>query len=414
MTLLSLFIATKFRKGRQQSSMLSLISVISTLSIALGIAALIIGLSAMNGFERELNHRVLSVIPHGEIYSQNDPIYEWRNIQKQIVDNPHVISVMPYVSFAGLLENGNKMKAVQIEGIDPKQNEKMSDLPKYILNNQWQAFDNDQQHILVGKGLAKQLNVKEGSWVTLLIPSSNGDQHQFKAPKRIRLQVVGIMDFSGELGNNIAIIPLVNAQQYMQIGDSVTNFMVNFSDIYQANYYIQQILFNLDTPLYGQSWQDNYGYMYHDIQMIRQIMYIAMIVVMSVACFSIVSTLVIAVKDKQREIAVFKTLGAPNKLIRRIFIWYGLILGGIGSFVGVILGVIISLQLSNIMMFVERIIGHKLLDSQIYFVDFLPSQISITDVCIVFITSIVLTLLATYYPARRACKVDPVKILNGY
>ncbi|WP_392559851.1 lipoprotein-releasing ABC transporter permease subunit LolE [Orbus mooreae] len=410
--MLALFLARKFRKGRKQSGMLSLISIISTLSIAIGIAALIIGLSAMNGFERELKNRVLSVISHGEFYSQNN-LTNWRELQKELDSKPGIQASAPLVSFTGLLENGTKLKAIQVQGVDLEKETKMTSLPQYVLNDKWSTVQANNKQMIIGVGLAKSLGVKEGDWITLLIPTTD-ESGQIKQPKRVRLNVAGLMDFSGTLGNNIALIPLSDAQQYLNIGDSVTGIKVNVTDLYRANYITHNAAMDISTPLYVSSWEQTYGYMYHDIQMIRQIMYLAMVVVIGVACFSIVSTLVIAVKDKQRDIAILKTLGASNQLISKVFIWYGIISGFVGSMIGVVLGVVISLQLSNIIRFIESIIGRQLLNSHIYFIDFLPSEIHFLDIIIVFCTAMVLTLIASYYPARRACKVDPVKILNGY
>lgn len=412
--MLSLFLAQKFRRGRRQSGMLSLISIISTMSIAIGIAALIIGLSAMNGFEKELNNRVLSVIPHGEFYAPNGTLNNWRSVKKQIDQNRHVVSSTPFVRFTGLLENGNKLKAIQAQGIDIAHETQISTLPRYVLNNKWSSFSENNQQILIGSGLAEALAAKEGDWVTLLIPTNDESTGQLKQPKRVRLRIAGIMDFSGDLGNSVALLPLADAQKYLAIGDNVTGISVNVNNLYNANYLIHNIALDIDEQVYATSWEQNYGYMYHDIQMIRQVMYLAMIIVIGVACFSIVSTLVIAVKDKQRDIAILKTLGATNKLISKTFIFYGIISGFVGSIIGVLLGVIVSSQLSVLLKIIESLLGHQLLNSHIYFIDFLPSEIHGSDIIIVFVTAMILTLIASYYPARRACKVDPVKILNSY
>ncbi|MWP46740.1 lipoprotein-releasing ABC transporter permease subunit LolE [Gilliamella sp. Pas-s27] len=410
---LSLITAIKFRKGRRKSGMVSLISIISTLSIAIGIAALIIGLSAMNGFERELHNRVLSVVPHGQLYPEYGNLDNWQHIQQELKSNSNIVSALPFVNFTGLIENGSKLGAVQVQGLDPKQEAQVSALPNYVLNNKWQDFKPDRQQVIIGAGLAKSLSVNEGGWVSLLIPVSSGP-NQLKPPKRVRLQVVGILELSGSLSNNIALIPLTDAQKLLNMGDSVTGIMVNVNDVYQANNLIGQAVLALDETLAFNSWEQTFGFMYRDIQMIRQIMYLAMIVVIGVACFNIVSTLVIAVKDKQRDIAILKTLGATNRLIRHIFIWYGVISGLIGSVMGVALGVVLSWQLSNIMSGVESLLGHKILNSNIYFIDFLPSEIHLFDVVIVFITAMLLSLIASYYPAKRACKIEPARILNSF
>lgn len=408
---LSFFIGQRFRKGRRRSGMLSLVSIISTFSMAIGIAALIIGLSAMNGFERELKDRILSVVPHGEIYYAFGPLEDWADVQEQLALNPDITATAPFVTFAGLIENANKLEAVQVKGIEPNQEQQISALPSYVDNSAWQNFTAGKQQIIIGKGLAESLGVKEGSWVTLLLPVSDNSQ-RLSPPKRIRVQVAGILSLSGDLGHKFALIPLQDAQQYTQLGDNVTGIIVRVNDVFQANYIVHQAAMNLDIATNINSWEYQYGYMYRDIQMIRSIMYLSMILVIGVACFNIVSTLVIAVKDKQGDIAILKTLGANNSLIRRVFIWYGLIAGGIGCLVGIVLGVILSLQLSNIIRFIESLMGHKLLDSHIYFVDFLPSELHFSDIVIVFITSMILSLLASYYPARRACKIEPARVLS--
>lgn len=411
---LSLITAIKFRKGRRKSGMLSLISIISTMSIAIGIAALIIGLSAMNGFERELHNRVLSVVPHGQLYPQYGNLEQWRQVQNELKENKDIVSAVPFVNFTGLIENGSKLGAVEVQGIDPEQESQTSALPKFVLNNKWQEFKSDSQQVIIGAGLAKTLSIKEGSWVSLLLPVSTNGSTQLKQPKRVRLHVIGILDLSGSLSNNVALVPLADAQKLLDMGDSVTGVMVNVDKVFDANRIIAQAALGLNMNLSFNSWENAYGFMYRDIQMIRQIMYLAMIVVIGVACFNIVSTLVIAVKDKQRDIAILKTLGATNGLIKHIFIWYGIISGLIGSLMGVILGVVIAWQLSNIMKVVESLMGHKILNSHIYFVDFLPSEIHFTDVAIVFVTAMLLSLVASYYPAKRACKVDPARILNSF
>lgn len=410
---LSLITAIKFRKGRRKSGMVSLISIISTLSIAIGIAALIIGLSAMNGFERELHNRVLSVVPHGQFYPRYGNLDNWQHVQQELKNNSNIVSALPFVNFTGLIENGSKLGAVQVQGLDPEQEMQVSSLPNYVLNNKWQNFKAENQQVIIGAGLAKSLSVQEGGWVSLLIPVSS-NQNQLKPPKRVRLQVVGILELSGSLSNNLVLIPLTDAQKLLDIGDSVTGIMVNVDQVYNANQILNHVALNLDENLIVNSWEKSYGFMYHDIQMIRKIMYLSMIVVIGVACFNIVSTLVIAVKDKQRDIAILKTLGATNQLIKHIFIWYGVLSGVIGSLIGVILGVVIAWQLSNIIEIFESLIGHKFLNSNIYFVDFLPSEIHMMDIVIVFITALLLSLIASYYPARRACKIDPARILNSF
>ncbi|RYC43257.1 lipoprotein-releasing ABC transporter permease subunit LolE [Pectobacterium zantedeschiae] len=409
---LSLQIGLRFSRGRRRGGMVSLISVISTLGIALGVAVLILGLSAMNGFERELNNRILAVVPHGEIEPVNQPFDGWQDILPTIEQVPGVAAAAPYINFTGLLENGAKLQAIQVKGVDPQQETHLSALPKYVLNDAWQRFRPGEQQVIIGQGVAKTLNVAEGDWVTVMIPNSDPEM-KLMQPKRIRLHVSGILQLSGQLDHGLALIPLADAQQYLDMGQSVTGIAIKANDVFSANKLVRDAGKASNLYVHIRSWIGTYGYMYRDIQMVRTIMYLAMILVIGVACFNIVSTLVMAVKDKSSDIAVLRTLGASDGLIRAIFIWYGLLAGLLGSVIGAVVGVIATLQLTPIIRGIEALIGHKLLSGDIYFIDFLPSELHLMDVFIVLGTSLVLSLIASWYPARRASRIDPARVLSG-
>ncbi|GKW01585.1 lipoprotein-releasing ABC transporter permease subunit LolE [Pectobacterium carotovorum] len=409
---LSLLIGLRFSRGRRRGGMVSLISVISTLGIALGVAVLILGLSAMNGFERELNNRILAVVPHGEIAPVNQPFDGWQDILPKIEQVPGVAAAAPYINFTGLLENGAKLQAVQVKGVDPQQEKRLSALPNYVLNDAWQRFRAGEQQVIIGQGVAKALNVAEDDWVTVMIPNSDPEM-KLMQPKRIRLHVSGILQLSGQLDHGLALIPLADAQQYLDMGQSVTGIAIKANDVFSANKLVRDAGEVTNAYVTIRSWIGTYGYMYRDIQMVRTIMYLAMILVIGVACFNIVSTLVMAVKDKSSDIAVLRTLGASDGLIRAIFVWYGLLAGLLGSVIGAVVGVVAALQLTPIIRGIEALIGHKLLSGDIYFIDFLPSELHLMDVFIVLGTSLVLSLIASWYPARRASRIDPARVLSG-
>ncbi len=409
---LSLLIGLRFSRGRRRGGMVSLISVISTLGIALGVAVLIVGLSAMNGFERELKNRILAVVPHGEIAVVNQPFSGWPQTLQRIEKVPGIVAAAPYINFTGLIENGTQLRAVQVKGVDSEAEQRLSALPSFVLDHAWDNFKAGQQQIILGKGLADGLGVKQGSWLTVMIPNSDPEMKLLQ-PKRIRLQVAGVFQLSGQLDHSLALVPLVDAQQYLDMGDSVTGIAIKVDDVYNANKLVRSAGEVSNAYVYISSWIGTYGYMYRDIQMIRTIMYLAMVLVIGVASFNIVSTLVMAVKDKSGDIAVLRTLGAKDGLIRAIFIWYGLMAGLIGSVSGAVAGVIISLQLTNIIRGLEKLIGHQFLSGDIYFIDFLPSELHWFDVACVLATALVLSLIASWYPARRASRIDPARVLSG-
>ncbi len=232
-------------------------------------------------------------------------------------------------------------------------------------------------------------------------------------PKRVRLHIAGILQLSGQLDHSFAMIPLADAQQYLDMGSSVSGIALKMTDVFNANKLVRDAGEVTNSYVYIKSWIGTYGYMYRDIQMIRAIMYLAMVLVIGVACFNIVSTLVMAVKDKSGDIAVLRTLGAKDGLIRAIFVWYGLLAGLFGSLCGVIIGVVVSLQLTPIIEWIEDLIGHQFLSSDIYFIDFLPSELHWLDVFYVLVTALLLSLLASWYPARRASNIDPARVLSG-
>ncbi|MBK0095382.1 lipoprotein-releasing ABC transporter permease subunit LolE [Erwinia sp. S63] len=409
---LSLLLGLRFSRGRRRGGMVSLISIISTIGIALGVAVLIIGLSAMNGFERELNKRILAVVPHGEIEPVNQPFRNWQPMIAPIEKVPGIAAAAPYVNFTGLIESGAKMQALQVKGVDPQQESRLSALPSFVDGDAWQQFGADKQQIILGGGIAKSLNVKQGDWITIMIPNNDGE-NKLLQPKRIRLQVSGILQLSGMLDHSLALVPLADAQKYLDMGDSVSGIALKMSDPFQAQKLVRDAGEATHSYVYIKSWIGTYGYMYRDIQMIRAIMYLAMVLVIGVACFNIVSTLVMAVKDKSSDIAVLRTLGAKDGLIRAIFIWYGLLAGLLGSISGVVVGVLVALNLTPIIRGLEHLTGHQLLAGDIYFIDFLPSELHWIDVISVLVTAILLSLIASWYPARRASRIDPARVLSG-
>ncbi|HAX7000590.1 TPA: lipoprotein-releasing ABC transporter permease subunit LolE [Escherichia coli] len=409
---LSLLIGLRFSRGRRRGGMVSLISVISTIGIALGVAVLIVGLSAMNGFERELNNRILAVVPHGEIEAVDQAWTNWQEALDNVQKVPGIAAAAPYINFTGLVESGANLRAIQVKGVNPQQEQRLSALPSFVQGDAWRNFKAGEQQIIIGKGVADALKVKQGDWVSIMIPNSN-PEHKLMQPKRVRLHIAGILQLSGQLDHSFAMIPLADAQQYLDMGSSVSGIALKMTDVFNANKLVRDAGEVTNSYVYIKSWIGTYGYMYRDIQMIRAIMYLAMVLVIGVACFNIVSTLVMAVKDKSGDIAVLRTLGAKDGLIRAIFVWYGLLAGLFGSLCGVIIGVVVSLQLTPIIERIEKLIGHQFLSSDIYFIDFLPSELHWLDVFYVLVTALLLSLLASWYPARRASNIDPARVLSG-
>ncbi|MEN2840243.1 Lipoprotein-releasing system transmembrane protein LolE [Mannheimia haemolytica] len=325
------FISWRYQRGKQKNKLVSLIALFSNIGIALGVAVLIIGLSAMNGFERELNNRVLSVVPHAELVSfqgnQPQPIFDSKKLEALIKKSQNVTASSPFVSFTALIENGAQLKIAQVRGVDPKKQDQASQLSQFIPPEQWQAFNQqfqaDEDGLILGAGIAKALEVEAGDEVTLLIPQPTEDG-KLAQPLRFNLNVTGILRLDGQLDHSYALIPLNKAQELMEYqANEVSGLEISLANPFDVQQLEMPQLNGYTQPLYLNTWIDKFGYMYNDIQLIRTVMYIAMVLVIGVACFNIISTLIMAVKDKQGDIAILRTLGANNGFIRRIFLWYG-------------------------------------------------------------------------------------------
>ena len=411
------FISWRYQRGKQKNPLVALIAKFSAIGIALGVAVLIVGLSAMNGFERELNQRILAVVPHAEILSApnaTDPaIHHWLNLEKRLQQNAQIKGISPFVSFTALVENGSKLKVVQVKGIEKQAEDRVSSLGNFVQEQGWDKFGKEGGLVL-GSGIARELDVKAGDWVTLLISQQNGDE-QLAQPTRERVQVTTILRLDGQLDYSYALLPLAQAQEFLTYKpDQITGVELKLDDPFSVKNLDLSMLNDYPQMLYIQNWISKFGYMYRDIQLIRTVMYIAMVLVIGVACFNIVSTLIMAVKDKQGDIAIMRTLGANNAFIKRIFIWYGLQAGMKGCLIGIVLGIILALNLTIFIQGIEWILGKKLLSGDVYFVDFLPSELHWLDVLMVLVAALALSLIASLYPASRAAKLQPAQVLSSH
>ncbi|MGF1700755.1 lipoprotein-releasing ABC transporter permease subunit LolE [Photobacterium makurazakiensis] len=409
---LSLYIGSRFSRAKQRNRMVSFISVSSMLGIAVGVAVIIIGLSAMNGFERELRNRVLSVIPHGELEVVKQPFTDWQPVLQTVEQHPQVTAAAPYIQFTALLEKGSNLKAVEMRGVDPEKERSVSAIPDYVKNNAWDTLSAGKQQVIIGQGVAKNLGIDVGDWITAMIPNPD-PALKLRAPQRIRLQVVGLLALAGQIDHNFALVPLADAQEYLSMGEGISGIALNVDDVLNAQHIVREVGFTLPVYVYLKSWTQKYGYLYRDIQMVRTIMYLVMVLVIGVASFNIVSTLMMAVKDRSADIAILRTMGATDGLIRSIFIWHGVLSGVIGSLIGSLIGSAVAVNLTTIMRFIEGLIGHQFLSGDIYFVDFLPTQLLMQDVVLVTLTAVLLSFLATWYPAKRASALQPAAVLSA-
>ena len=408
---LSLQLARRFRRGKSSNRYISFVSLSSTLGIGLGCFVLIILLSVMNGFERELRERLLAIIPHAELFSINQQgIVDWREYQQVLGEDPRIRKVEPYTKITGMIQQGSALKAVELTGIQINaaiptrwQNE--------ISDADWQLLRQGPNQVLLGKGILNKLGLAPGDKISVVIPSVTEDL-TFAAPQNLYLTVAGSIQVGGELDNLIGIMHLETASEQAGIKSGAQGLRFQFYDPFAAYSIIREVGYGFPQAVYMSDWTRTQGHLYDDIRLVRVVVYIALSLVIAVACFNIVSSLVMAVKEKQASIAILKTMGATDSQIRNTFVFQGLLNGFIGVFWGTLLAVITAPNLSLIVGKLEDLLGIKVLSGDIYFIDFLPSQLQANDVLLTVLVAIVLSVLATLYPAQKAAAIQPARALH--
>lgn len=408
---LPLFLGLRYSRSRRRNGFIAFISASSLIGIALGVMALILGLSAMNGFERELKDRVLSVVPQGELDAVERPLPDWPRLRDYLLAQPGVEAAAPVIRLNGLLEHGSALKGVQLRAVLPDLEANLSEAGKYMTGRGLRELQPGERGVILGKTIADKLGVKVGDSVALLLPQG-GDQAGIKNPRREALTVVGLLEIGGQLDGLLGFMHLADAQAITGMGSGVEGFSLRVSDVLKAQSITVAAAQQFPHHVYIRSWMNSQGYLYQDIQMVRTVMYVVMLMVVAVACFNIVSTLVMAVNEKRSEIAILKTMGASPGQIRLTFVIQGMVNGVAGALLGALLGGLLSSKLTQILSVVEKLIGHRFLNPDIYFIDFLPTELHMQDLLIVTGAAILMSLVATLYPAWRASGLVPSRELG--
>ncbi len=413
---LSIFLGWRYVRSRHGNGFSAFISASSTIGIALGVTVLIVVLSAMNGFERELSQKLLSIVPHAELVSVKDPIKNWPESIEKIQNEPKVIAAAPVIKMTGMLQHGLKLKAIEVRGVDTILETQVSSIDDYIIEGNWQALAlSNKGNIIIGSGVAEKLAVGLGDTIQLLLPpQENNDIHKvFSAPLTRHVEVVGIFKFGGTIDDSLAYIPLAQASDVMGYKESETqSIRLRVTDVFSAPKIARQVAYNFDHYVYINNWTRTQGHLYNDIQLVRMVMFIVLVLVIAVASFNIVSTLIMAVNEKQGDIAILKTMGASSKTIMLAFIAQGLVNGIVGSLLGAFCGIYLALNLTDIITKLEELMGITFLSGDVYFINYLPSVLYPSDVYATVITALIMSLMATFYPAWRATKIEPAQVLG--
>lgn len=427
---LSLFLGWRYVRSRHGNGFSAFISASSTIGIALGVAILIVVLSAMNGFERELSQKLLSIVPQVELVGVNEPIPNWPQSIKKIQQQPQVLAAAPMINITGMLQNDLQLKALEVRGVDVNLETLVSSIDDYIVEGSWQALaDKDKPEgaragIVIGSGIAKKLGVTVGDKLQLLVPSpqvnnstasvsENSIKQVFSAPITKQVVVVAVFNFGGTIDDTLAYLNLEQARQLMDYNALQTqSIRLKITEVFSAREIARNVAYSFDHYVYINDWTRTQGHLFKDIQLVRMVMFVVLVLVIAVASFNIVSTLIMVVNEKQGDIAILKTMGASSAVIMLVFIVQGLVNGILGSITGAILGIYLALNLTEIIKSIEQFFNVNFLSGDVYFINYLPSALHLSDVYVTVVTALLMSLFATLYPAWRATKIEPAQVLG--
>lgn len=418
-------IGLRYLRAKRRNGFISFISLISITGICLGVAALIIVLSVMNGFQKEIRGHILSVTSHIDLTSYEGAISNWPELISKVKHESHVNDAAPFILSQGLLSSSGIARGAMIRGIDPAYEDKVVDINKDMVSGSLKNLQPGKFGIILGIEQANQLGVALGDKVTLITPEGNVTPAGMM-PRLKQFSVVGIFKTGMyEYDATLAMISLRDAQVLLRMGQgNVTGVRLKLDDPMLAPSVKESLLgYSADgTPLTDSSklgpdirvtdWTDTNANYFRAVQIEKRMMFIILTLIVAVAAFNLVSTLVMVVTDKRADIAILRTLGASPSSIMRIFVIQGAISGVSGTLLGLVSGLLIASNLNVIVPLIEQIIGTKILSSQVYMIDYLPSDIQFDDVSTITLIALVLAFLATLYPSWRAARTQPAEALR--
>ena len=410
---LFVFIGTRYTRAKRRNHFVSFISLTSMIGLALGVLVMIVVLSVMNGFDHEMRSRVLGMVPHATIESPT-PLSDWRSLGDKAMANKQVLAVAPFSQMQGLLTNNGKVSKVLINAVDPVEEARVSIIGNFFKQGRLDSLKAGEFGIVIGDNAAKKLGVGMGDKITFVSPEvSVTPAGMF--PRLKRFTVVGIFHVgAGEIDGYLAMTnveDLARLQRWPR--DQVQGIRLKFDDLFQAPRIAWQLAQSLGQgDFYARDWTRTHGNLYQAIRMEKAMIGLLLLLIVAVAAFNIISTLVMVVNDKKGDIAILRTLGATPRQIMAIFMVQGTVIGVIGTAIGALLGIFAALNVSAAIAGIERLLGIKFLNADVYFIDYLPSQLLTSDVVMVCGAALLLSFLATLYPAWRAARTQPAEALR--
>ncbi len=407
-----LFIGLRYTRAKRRNHFISFISLISMLGMGLGVMALIVVLSVMNGFQKEIRARMLGASPHMEVVADGGRLQDWQAVLGKVAQHPQVSAAAPYVAGQGMLSFGQSVQGVMVRGIDPQQETAITGLSGKMKVGALNDLRGGEFAIVIGSDLARTLGARLNDKIMLIAPQGQITPAGMM-PRLKQFRVAGIFEIGmAPYDNSLALIHLNDAQKLFQLGEAVTGVSGKLHDIDLAPRVARELQSKLPPGLYANDWTHQNSNYFRAVQMEKKMMFIILSLIVAVAAFNIVSTLVMAVTDKQADIAILRTLGASPRSIMKIFIVQGVVIGVIGTLLGSGGGIVLALNLDVVVPFIERLLGVQFLAKDVYYITDLPSDLHYHEVALVASMSFLISLLATLYPSYRASQTQPAEALR--
>jgi lipoprotein-releasing system permease protein len=411
-----LFVGLRYTRAKRKNHFISFISLTSMVGIALGVAALIVVLSVMNGFQAELRNRILGVASHIEITGENNTLSGWKQLAEPLSKTQHVLASAPYITAQGMLSFGQGVQGAIVRGVLPLAEDKVADLGSHMKAGSLNDLKAGEFGIVLGTDLAMNLGATIGDKVVVMSP-----QGQFTptgvVPRIKQFKVVGLFQIGMyEYDAGLALIHMDDAAKLYRMEDKVSGIRLKIDDLYDApqvsSQLSEQLSHNTQQSFFVTDWTQQHANFFKAVQMEKRVMFIILALIVAVAAFNIVSTLVMAVTDKRADIAIMRTFGASPRSIMGIFIVQGALIGIIGTIAGAVVGVVIALNIDTIVPFIEGLFHVQFLAKDVYYISDLPSKLEWSDVTTIVLMSFVLSLLATLYPSYKASQINPAEALR--
>ena len=407
-----LFIGLRYTRARQRSRFISFISLVSVIGIALGITVLITVLSVMNGFQREVRTRILSVASHVQITGADNTLSDWRAVAATAAKHEQVLAAAPYVSAQGLLSSGSTVRGAYVRGVIPEDEEKVADLAKHMKSGALAALKPGEFSIVLGIELARALGVMVGDKVVLIAPQGQVTPAGI-LPRLRQFTVAGIFAVDHyEYDSGLALVDLEDAQKLYRMGTQVSGVRLKLKDLFESGAVSRALSGSLGPDIYITDWTRLNANFFRAVDIEKRMMFFIVFLIIAVAAFNIVASLFMAVKDKQSDIAILRTLGASPGGVMKIFLIQGTLIGLMGTLAGVIGGVLLAANVDVVVPFIENVFGFKFLAKDVYQISELPSELRVGDILLTAVFSFVVSMLATIYPSYRTAKINPAEALR--